>query len=110
MYIFYHRTENTSPENNRKKIEIDETDICAELFPDFLAVSHYEDPSMETFYRDIFKPKVPALIKGNSLIKFISRFFIYFFICLFCPINNLIKLHYIFYFLTSTVNPIFILG
>ena len=46
-------------------MEIDETDICEKLFSEFLAVPHYEDPSMETFYRDVFSLKVPAIIKGG---------------------------------------------
>ncbi|XP_033226638.1 lysine-specific demethylase 8-like isoform X1 [Belonocnema kinseyi] len=59
-----HFLKSTLQDDVSKLIEIDETDICTELFPEFLSVPHYEEPSMETFYRDIFKPKVPALIQG----------------------------------------------
>lgn len=46
------------------RIDIKDIDMCSPPFPEFRSVPSYEQPSMESFYRDIFQPKVPAIVKG----------------------------------------------
>lgn len=64
MYIFIAEITETNTESNI--IKIDEDSICTDLFPGFLPISSYKKPSLETFYCDIFKPKFPAILEGNS--------------------------------------------
>ncbi|XP_051157041.1 bifunctional peptidase and arginyl-hydroxylase JMJD5-like isoform X2 [Leptopilina boulardi] len=55
----------SSKEDLSKRIEIKNVDISSKLFPEFRSVPNYEQPSMELFYKNIFQPKVPAIIKGS---------------------------------------------
>lgn len=48
-----------------KKIEIDYSKVTQSLLPEFLHVNRYSIPSMESFYKDIFIPKIPAIITGD---------------------------------------------
>ncbi|KAK2580279.1 hypothetical protein KPH14_012526 [Odynerus spinipes] len=47
-----------------KKIAIDHSKVSQTLLPEFLQVNRYNEPSMESFYKDIFMPKVPAVLTG----------------------------------------------
>lgn len=40
--------------------------------PGFSEVAHYTEPSMELFYKKIFMPKVPALLKGNFVVAVLN--------------------------------------
>lgn len=51
-------------EDLKKSAEISDIELSATLFPEFHSVPNCENPSMESFYRDIFQPKVPTIIKG----------------------------------------------
>lgn len=51
---------------NVKKIEIDYSKVSQSLLPEFVQVNRYKVPSMELFYKDIFIPKIPVIITGNS--------------------------------------------
>ncbi|XP_046834159.1 lysine-specific demethylase 8 isoform X2 [Vespa crabro] len=48
-----------------KKIEIDYSKVSQSLLPEFLQVNRYSIPSMESFYKDIFIPKIPAVITDS---------------------------------------------
>ncbi|XP_043684601.1 lysine-specific demethylase 8 [Vespula pensylvanica] len=50
---------------NAKKIEIDYSKVSQLLLPEFLQINRYRIPSMESFYKDIFIPKVPAIITDS---------------------------------------------
>ncbi|XP_058798769.1 bifunctional peptidase and arginyl-hydroxylase JMJD5 isoform X2 [Phymastichus coffea] len=46
------------------RITIDKKNFCTDIFPGFLPIPTFRKPSMERFYRDIFKPKTPALLQN----------------------------------------------
>jgi hypothetical protein len=48
----------------KSSIEIDEKIFTTPL-PGFALVTNFIKPSMEKFYCEIFKPKVPSLLKGS---------------------------------------------
>lgn len=50
-------------------LKIDNEKFCTDIFPGFSPVSTFTKPSMETFYCDIFKPKIPALLEGMSILQ-----------------------------------------
>lgn len=49
---------------NLGEIPID-NNIDVTILPGFSEIKRYEKPSMESFYRDIFMPKYPAILTGN---------------------------------------------
>ncbi|XP_034174793.2 bifunctional peptidase and arginyl-hydroxylase JMJD5 [Osmia lignaria lignaria] len=50
---------------NFEKLNIKSGDLHdSELLSRFTEIKHYDEPSMELFYRDMFKPKVPAILTG----------------------------------------------
>ncbi|KAI4481546.1 hypothetical protein M0802_013957 [Mischocyttarus mexicanus] len=50
---------------NTKKIEIDYSKVSQSLFPEFVQINRYNVPSMESFYKDIFIPKIPVIITDS---------------------------------------------
>ncbi|XP_076239959.1 jumonji C domain-containing protein 5 isoform X2 [Calliopsis andreniformis] len=46
-----------------KKLIINSDNLSDSVLPGFTEIAHYNQPSMELFYREIFMPKVPALLK-----------------------------------------------
>lgn len=49
-----------------KKLNIDCKNSCDFILPGFIGVIQYIEPSMELFYKEIFMPKVPAILKGKK--------------------------------------------
>lgn len=45
-----------------KRIKIDNTKVSQVLLPEFRQINRYSKPSMESFYTNIFMPKVPAIL------------------------------------------------
>ena len=43
----------------------DSKNLYNSILPGFTEIVQYVIPSMELFYKEIFMPKVPALMKGN---------------------------------------------
>lgn len=48
-----------------KELIINSENLADSILPGFIEISRYDKPSMEQFYREIFMPKVPALLEGN---------------------------------------------
>lgn len=46
-------------------LESENDELSKELLPGFEWIKRYKCPSMETFYRDIFVKKVPAVLEGK---------------------------------------------
>lgn len=44
---------------------IDYTKVHNSTTSEFIEIAHYVEPSMETFYKKMFMPKVPAVLEGN---------------------------------------------
>ncbi|XP_043268478.1 bifunctional peptidase and arginyl-hydroxylase JMJD5 isoform X2 [Venturia canescens] len=53
-----------STKSEANEILINDNEITMELLDRFEWIKRFEKPSMETFYRDIFKPKSPALLEN----------------------------------------------
>ncbi|KAG7212857.1 hypothetical protein KM043_002210 [Ampulex compressa] len=47
-----------------KEIHIDDQNISEVIPPGFSEIDFYESPSMESFYKNIFMPKIPAILTG----------------------------------------------
>ena len=47
---------------------MDESEINRDLLATFVWIQRRKRPSLETFYREIFKPKTPAVLEGASRI------------------------------------------
>ncbi|XP_015589895.1 jmjC domain-containing protein 5 isoform X2 [Cephus cinctus] len=56
--------EETLKTENYKTTLINNEEISKILLPGFAPVTLYNEPSMETFYREIFMPKIPAVLEG----------------------------------------------
>ncbi|XP_023288250.1 jmjC domain-containing protein 5 [Orussus abietinus] len=56
--------ENLGVMENSSKVLFEDASICQETYPGFETVKQYYEPSMETFYRDIFARKTPAILAG----------------------------------------------
>lgn len=63
-FIFIIDLAEPNTETSTNSIKIVKESVCIDLFPGFLPISHFTKPSMETFYCDIFKPKLPAILEG----------------------------------------------
>lgn len=69
---------------NFEKLNIKSEDLHdMELLSRFTEIKHYDEPSMELFYRDMFKPKVPAILTGNILLINVQKIYLMFFISMF---------------------------
>lgn len=49
-----------------KKLNIDFKNSYDFILPGFIEVTQYIEPSMELFYKEIFMPKIPAILKGKK--------------------------------------------
>lgn len=53
---------------NLEEIPIDVDKIDNKILYGFSEVVHYEEPSMESFYKEVFMPKCPAVLTGETSI------------------------------------------
>lgn len=63
-----------------KKLNIDYKNSYDFILPGFIEVTQYIEPSMELFYKEIFMPKIPAILKGiffNLIFQLIKYLFKY---------------------------------
>lgn len=49
-----------------KKLNIDSKNSYDFILPGFIEITQFIEPSMELFYKEIFMPKVPAILKGKK--------------------------------------------
>lgn len=69
----------------------DSKNLHNSILPGFTEIVQYVVPSMELFYKEIFMPKVPALMKGNVLLS----------ICIFkkvCIFFQILKFIFMYFF------------